>query len=228
MQESPKSEYQLLYCTSDGTETNVGSVYYDSCLHLRRVTTTSDANDVQLTRPRIEDNYYSSYKKAKLFQAEEYDESVVLSRFPTTKREVVPKAVGKVTDNGIEKEIFEISKEEFGDFIYQGPEFHFKLMKVHKCDDYPAYIVITTFVHTLADHHPCWKLYRFSSELNDEIAYKNNKHSKDKVEFRISNVEIPPIGSFYKSIQTNRGSCYSTAEIYARTGNEEEEEDDIE
>lgn len=219
-------EYKIFKQDSDGVQRIIGSTYFDQAVTLVKVLPPVPTPiPVQITRPtRLESDTVPPTKKARVFQAQEYEESDLYIRDPYSRGKVVR----TTTERDVLKEVFEITEEEFGDFIYQGPELKFKFMKVVKCQDYPPYIVITTFEHNLTyqGQHPSWKLYTFSHSLNDRIIYRTNKHLSDKIHFRISNVEVPEIGSFTEAINRNRGSCYSVSALFARTGLDPETSDE--
>jgi hypothetical protein len=231
MSSTELKEYIIKFQDINGIYKNVGTLLLEKeSIITEAESAVSTPTDVQITKATSDHHKEQvAYgprpkklsKKSRLFQAEEFDLEDLIIKEPTGKGVPFgPSIIDYYTDYGIEKEIYEITKEQFGTFIYQGPNFIFKLMKVVKNQDYPSYIVITTFEHNLHCSHPAWKLYQFSSELFNQIVHPHSKHNQTKVYFRITNVHIPAIDSIYSTIKTHKGPGYTTTEIFARTGNE--------
>jgi hypothetical protein len=165
----------------------------------------------QITRGlvgEVTDQPWKRFKKAYtkcIHIAQEVSTDDIIIREPIDKYKVLDEVTDVVKDHGIRKEVFEINTEQFGQFIYQGPENLFRLMLVVKELGVQNYIVITTFSNNNYRPHPSWKLYQLSRELLNQITYPSNKHEYGKVYYHITNIEVPVLSDIATAIRNSKG-----------------------
>jgi hypothetical protein len=157
--------------------------------------------------------------------AEEINLGDLIIQEPEAKYKVVDQLVETIKEQGILKEVFEITEEQFGELIYQGTELCYKLMQIHRLINAENYIVVTTFHHTLCRPHPSWKLYQFSRELLKKIIYPANKHEYGKIRFRIVSVVIPSLEDITNFLREAMGESHELKSLRDKIGEIDSDED---
>jgi hypothetical protein len=185
----------------------------------------------QITRGLVGENSDQPWKRFKkgytrcIHLAQEVTTEDIIIREPESKYKVLDEVTDVIKDHGIRKEVFEITTEQFGEFIYQGPFNLFRLMLVVKAEDCQSYVVITTFTNNNYRPHPSWKLYQFSRELLNQIHYTTNKHEYGKTLFHITNIEVPSLQKIGFSISEAIGPEYIYKDIILRVGELDSEDE---
>lgn len=190
------------------------------------------SQDIQVNRGLVGEVTSQPWKRSRccytstIHFAEETDLGDLIIQEPEAKYKVVDQLVETVKEQGILKEVFEITEEQFGEFIYQGPELCYKLMKIHRPINAENYIVVTHFQHTLFRPHPSWKLYQFSRDLLKKIIYPSNKHEYGKIRFRIACVEIPSLEAITSFLREAKGETYELKNLRDKIGEVDSDEDE--
>jgi hypothetical protein len=191
----------------------------------------SPNQDIQITRGLVGETTPQPWKRTRccytrtIHLAEEIDIGDLIIQEPEAKYKVVDQLVETIKEQGILKEVFEITEEQFGELIYQGPELCYKLMKIHRPINAENYIVVTSFQHTLYRPHPSWKLYQFSRDILKKFIYPSNKHEYGKIQFRISCVEIPSLEAITTFLREAKGETYELKNLRDKIGEIDTEDD---
>jgi hypothetical protein len=93
--------------------------------------------DIQINRGLVSETTAQPCKRTRccytstIHFAEEINLRDLIIKEPEGKYKVVDQSVETVKEQGIIKEVFKITEEQFGELIYQGPELCYKLMQIH-------------------------------------------------------------------------------------------------